>query len=428
MDNNTKKDIVQQEKHSARFRLGFILYIITLLIYPYIFIFHHFFPHTYSFGADKSIAVAVITLILVFSFLLQGKNIIAKLGKKNLYFYIFVFIFLLTARYLIYEEKIVAKVMAYRIFILPIIYAGLACYYLSDQKKRQLVLKIVFCQALIQAVIGIFVWKFVYTGIISHEILRPWQGGGRISGTLVSANLFPDFILLGAFILISSHVKWRLPHFVKIVLLLIFTLVITYSNSRLPFCVVIIVLLIAFKNAFLAKKNYFAKTLIIAIIVITIFFGSLWLPNAAQNTISRTLNPGPDLRLIKYKLGLSNVLESVFRGVLIGPSIEERSNRIMIIRDEGIAFSDNSFITLMRLSGVLFTLLYLLFFVSIIKKNYYIKGNYFLLFFIVSVLFFTNSILWDFWIFFVFATLYSLQPQQKIKIIEPKKMLITKSM
>ena len=132
MDNNIKKDIVQQKKDSARFRLGFILYIIALLVYPYIFLFHHFFPYTYLFGVDKSIAVAVITLVLIFSFLLQMKHIIARLGKKDFYFYILTLVLFLIARYIFYEEEIIRKLIAYRIFILPIIYAGLACYYLSD--------------------------------------------------------------------------------------------------------------------------------------------------------------------------------------------------------------------------------------------------------------------------------------------------------
>ena len=410
MDNNIKKDIVQQKKDSARFRLGFILYIIALLVYPYIFLFHHFFPYTYLFGVDKSIAVAVITLVLIFSFLLQMKHIIARLGKKDFYFYILTLVLFLIARYIFYEEEIIRKLIAYRIFILPIIYAGLACYYLSDHKRRQLVIKVVFWQTLIQAGIGIFIWNFVSTGIINYKIFNLWQGGGRMEGTLFSANLFPYFILLGAFILISPYLQWRLSPFVKIVLLLLFTLSVVYSNSRWPFFIMMIVLLIGFKKMFLAKKNYFVKTFIIILVLGGLFLGNILLMPEIKTTIARVVNESLSSRLIKYKLGLSSVLENPVRGVFIGPSLIERSARTEVFRGEEIGFSDNSFITLLRSLGVFMTFLYLLFFTSIIKKNYYLIRNYLFLFFFIGALFFNNSIFFDIWLVFIFATLYSLSP------------------
>lgn len=422
MNNTKKENIAQKEKPSIPFRLGFILYITSLLIYPYIFIIHHFFPYTYSHGLDdKSIFVAGITLVLIFAFLLQGKKIIAKLGKKELYFYFFIFVSLLITRFLVYQDPITVLIK-YRLFILPIIYIGLACYYLSDQKKRQLVIKIIFWQALIQAVIGIFLWNFVYTGIVNHEIFEFSLIGGRMGGTLVSANLFPAFLLLGAFILISPYAKWRLGHLVKIILLLVLMWPIIYSNSRLPFLVGIVILLISFKDALLAKKSYFAKTLVITLLI-AIFFAASWMPSALETIISRVTDEGPSLRLIKYKQGLSGVLENVAGGLLIGATQERMHERTMVIRDEGLAFSDNSFITSMQLLGVLITFLYLLLFIAIIKRTSVIKGNSFFLLYFIATSFFNSFFGMDFWTIFVFAALYGLQPQPESKVTPQAKIV-----
>ena len=405
------KKISQWRARPTAFKYGYILYIVALLIYPYIFIIHHLFPNTYSFGVEKSLAVAAITLALLFAFLLQAKNIIAKLGQRDLIFFFFIFISLLAVRFLTYQEDITV-LMKYRIFIFPIIYAGLACHYLAGQQGKKLAQKIIIGQTIIQALFGIFLWNFVYTGKINSAIFSLWEGGGRMGGTLMSSNLFPGFLLLGAFILISPYIKFRLSHSIKIILLLILTLAIIYSNSRWPSFVAVMLLLVAFMQAFKLIKNYSAKTMAIAIIATSLLASTWLLTGALQQTIGRAINEDPGVRLIKYELGLNNVLDNAFNGIFIGTTNEKMRSRVMVVLDEGLKFSDNSYILMMEMLGILVTFLYFFLFAFIIRKTCVIRGNSLLIFYFAISLFVNSAIAWDLWLFYLFATLYCLQPKQ----------------
>ncbi|MFH0780011.1 MAG: hypothetical protein V1928_04115 [Parcubacteria group bacterium] len=411
MNGKNNDNYYASPKKSAAYRCGYFLYLVALLIYPYIFIIHYFFPASYSFGVEKSLAVALVTLALLLAFLLQMKKIISQLGKGDLILYLFIFLSLLAIRLIIYQES-TTILLQYRVFIIPIIYAGLASYYLAAHERKILMQKVIIWQTIIQALFGIFLLHFVYTGRITWNIMNLWTGGGRMVGTLMSSNLFPGFLILGAFVIASPYLKARIPQGVRFVLLLTLTTAIIYSNSRLPSIVAIIILFLTFMNILMAKKVFFSKIITIAILV-AFLLNSLWiLSGAFEQTIGRTFNDGPNLRLIKYQLGMNNVLDKALLGMFIGSTREKMHSRVMMESgsDEGLKFSDNSFILMMELLGVLMTLLYILLFTIIIRKSGAIRGNYILIFYFIASLFFNSAIGWDIWLVYFFATYYCLQP------------------
>ena len=411
MIGTSAQDRAATQELTVAYKCGYFLYVVALLIYPYLFVVHHFFPNTYSFGVEKSTAVAFVTLALMLAFLLQAKEIVSRLGKKDLIFYLFIFGSLLAIRFLVYQETITV-LLQYRLFVFPIIYAGLACHYLAGQAKKILAQKIIIWQTIVQALFGIFLWNFVYTGKIHWAMFKLWEDGGRMGGTLMSSNLFPGFLLLGAFMLIGPYGKARLPHWFKIILLLILTVAIIYSNSRWPTLIALVILFLAIKEAIVATKNYFSKTMAIAIIATCLLAGSWILTGAFEQTVDRAINEDQDLRLIKYELGLNNVLDNAVNGIFIGATREQMKSRVMVVYDEGLKFSDNSYILLMELLGIFITLLYILLFASIIRRTCVIRGNLLVLFYFAVSLFVNSAISWDLWLFYLFATLYSLQPDE----------------
>lgn len=411
MNGNSNDNSCASPKKSAAYRCGYFLYLAALLIYPYIFLIHYFFPASYSFGVEKSLAVALVTMALLLAFLLQMKKIISRLGRGDLILYLLVFLSLLAIRLLIYQES-TTVLLQYRVFILPLIYAGLASYYLAANERKISMQKVIIWQTTIQALIGIFLLHFVYTGRITWNIMNLWAGGGRMAGTLMSSNLFPGFVILGAFVIASPYLKARIPQGLRFVLLLTLTIAIIYSHSRLPSIAAIFILFLTFMNILMAKKVHFSKIISLVILVAFLLNGAWILSGAFEQTVGRTFNDGPNLRLIKYQLGVNNILDNALLGMFIGATREKMSSRVMTESgsDDGLKFSDNSYILTMELLGVLMTLLYILLFTIIIRKSGTIRGNYILIFYFIASLFFNSAICWDIWLVYFFATYYCLQP------------------
>jgi len=111
------------------------------------------------------------------------------------------------------------------------------------------------------------------------------------------------------------------------------------------------------------------------------------------------------VRIAKYQLALSSLLESL-PSFLVGPFFGRADTGIDVT-----SFSDNSYLLLMITFGVPFICLFLFLFSYIIRKTISINRNYFILLYFLITLFINNSILWDVWLFYFFATLYSLQPE-----------------
>ena len=387
------------KNNSLFYQVGFVLFIGSLAVYPYLFLFNIFFPSTLSIG--KNTFIFIITAIILLCFLLRWKGILSKLGVGTIYFIMFLALMIIIIRHWLYGEGI-DKIFLYHIVLTPLLYCGVAYYYLREKEKKEIVKKVIFCSCLIQAIIGLlhfYVFPYIHLGLSPDGLLKIVRGVGtmREVGTLLAANLYADFILLGMFILINSYKKWRLPQLAVHILMFILIWGVAISASRWPFIVAALLLMLYFKKLLLSKK-------IISVLLIVLLLGS-FLPNIFIYMAQKVATGEVTVRIAKYQLALSSLLESL-PSFLVGPFFGRADTGIDVT-----SFSDNSYLLLMITFGVPFICLFLFLFSYIIRKTISINRNYFILLYFLITLFINNSILWDVWLFYFFATLYSLQPE-----------------
>jgi len=257
------------KNNSLFYQVGFVLFIGSLAVYPYLFLFNIFFPSTLSIG--KNTFIFIITAIILLCFLLRWKGILSKLGVGTIYFIMFLALMIIIIRHWLYGEGI-DKIFLYHIVLTPLLYCGVAYYYLREKEKKEIVKKVIFCSCLIQAIIGLlhfYVFPYIHLGLSPDGLLKIVRGVGtmREVGTLLAANLYADFILLGMFILINSYKKWRLPQLAVHILMFILIWGVAISASRWPFIVAALLLMLYFKKLLLSKK-------IISVLLIVLLLGS----------------------------------------------------------------------------------------------------------------------------------------------------------
>lgn len=381
---------------SAR-QLGFALFIGVLVVYPYLFLLNIFFPNELSFG--KNTYIFGITVIIALCFLLQGKKILSKLGVGTVYFIIFSALLIMATRYWLYGEGL-DKLFFYRIFLTPLLYCGVAYYYLKQKKERAIVRKIIFCNCFIMAVIGI-VHTYIFPNVLldtpngSFKVVAPEMGGQREAGLLINPSPYANFILLGGFLLINSYKRWKLPRFFTHILMFLLLWGGVISASRWPFIVAILLFVSYLKTLFFSKKT-------ISILLIILFLLS-FLPSVFIQMTQKVATHSLMGRIIKYRAAIDSLLDN-FSSFLVGPFFGAADTSEAIT-----SFSDNSYLLFVITFGVPFFCLFVFLFLHIIRKTISINKNYFILIYFFITLFVTNSILWDIWLFYFFATLYSLQ-------------------
>lgn len=387
-------------------KLGFALLIGALVVYPYLFVFNMFYTSTLSIG--KNTYVALISIVIISCFSLRWKVTLSKFGVGTVYFIMLLALLIIIIRTWVHAEGV--NIFLYRIILMPIIYCGVAYSYLMKRGGKELVGKIIFWNCLIQAIIGIvnhYFFSHILTGSEAYiganefyKIVEVGTGGQREPGILLSSSLYANFILLGVFLLVSSCRTWKLPRLFEYILLLVLVWGIWLSGSRWPFLGSMLFLVLYFKRLPSLKKITFIPIIILAGFFLQEYFMSI---------IRRLVTEGTTVRLSKYSIALSALFENS-SNFLFGPSLNRMGMSV-----NGITFSDNSFLTLMITFGIPLTFLFLLFFMYLMQRTISLKGNHFLLFCFLGTLFLTNSILWDMWLFYFFATLYSLQPEFQSK-------------
>lgn len=405
-------------------KFGFALFIGTLIVYPYVFVFNIFYPSTLQIG--KNTYVGLITIVIILCFCLRWKVILSKFGVGTVYFIMLLALLIIIIRTWVHAEGV--NIFLYRIILIPIIYCGVAYSYLMKKGEKELIGKIIFWNCLIQAIIGIVHHYFfshiltgskVYIGANEfYKIVEVGAGGQREPGILMSSSLYANFVLLGVFLLVSSYKTWKFPNLVEYIFLLVLVWGVWLSGSRWPFIGSMFFLMLYFKRLPSLKKITFVPIIILAGVFLQDYF---------IHTIGRLVTGGATGRLLKYQIALSSLFENS-SNFLIGTSFDRMGMSV-----NGITFSDNSFLTLMITFGIPLTLLFLLFFLYIIMRTISVKGTRFMLFYFIGTLFLTNSILWDIWLFYFFAVLYSLQPEYQSKPADigyykpmvPKKLIIT---
>lgn len=390
-------------------KILFNFFIIVLIIYPYIFLINMLLPQVDIIG--KNFYVVIITLIIILILLGNIRYISSTKGIIIiLAFSLILPLMIILLRCLVYDESL-NNIFAARSPITFIIYLLVASVIQRTKKEKEIVCKVIIVNCFIQAIIGIihyYFFSFILTGVFVESMDVPYIISteaiySREQGILLNSSLYANFILLGLFLLVNKTkiVVNKKNSYLHYFLIAIMIWGIVLSGSRYP---IFISLILVVGYLFSKKRSLLVQ---IFIVCISITFFVYFLYPYLSGIIGRFLTEGTGGRGLKYLLALKLLFEKNILYLLLGvaPGIVGKT-----ITDNGLCFSDNSFLEIMLLYGVPFFIIWSTFIVVLNKKVVLLKKNTFILLYFIGCLLLTNSILWEIWILYYWAALYSMQP------------------
>lgn len=374
--------------------ISFCVFLTILLIYPHIFLINWLEPQRNILG--KNAYIVLITGLIAILFLLNWIKLRYLLSRYAYFALILPALILLLRMYFYHEITLTEIISARSIFMIPI-YLLVAKYFTDSVFKKNLVSTIIIITALVHAIFGLFhhyYYMFIEIGTHGTQTLI----GSRESGMLISSNCYANFILLGMLLLtnlskdifIQKYFTWRC------ITLFIMFWGILLSVSRLSCCFAAFTIFVFIKNNFSTRKSWLLP------------FGMIFLMGYVfHDIIGQVLN-----RLMMEGVGrekniiVMHMLFSHFQYMLLGIPQYIVSHTYDIA---GHAFSDNSYMSLILNYGVVAFSVWFIAMVGLVNKTIVWRQCKYMLSYLLVILYFTNAILWDFWMLFYFLTLYCAQ-------------------
>ncbi len=381
-----------------------------IIAYPYIFALNIGF-FIYGFNVPF-VSIVTIGLFLVFTnYILSKKDIFSFFVICIIAFLVMIVAFTRSAVY--FEDINLAQ---YRSFFLVVVYSVSLKLLLSDADFKSKISKILLFNFVAQAVIGIIhslYFPHIVTGIeldnsgAKFYVLDPGEGGFRESGLLIGSNVYGNFLVLGIFLIIG-HLRgatiFRL-FFLLFSAFLIFW-AIYLSGSRLALANGFLISFVVIVRHFGIK--YFSVPVIFALLVVLT-------TSVFDNVIERTESHGSGGRVEKAELAI-NMLSDSMTSMFLGPSLAVLANTKTF---DGLQFSDNSFMHLALQHGVFISIVcFIVVFYSVARN---VKGSVvsiLMCYYIITTLYFNNSILWDIWLLYAIAVMYILAGRPSLNKIE----------
>ena len=295
--------------------------------------------------------------------------------------------------------------------VTPILYLLVALAIIKTA-GRDIVSKIIVINAFIQSIIGIIHHHFIPHLITGHPSLHPGQlyiyieglGPFREPGILISASLYANIILLGIFIIGFNLI--RKLDYGSIIMGIFMLYGLSLSGSRLPsivaFIFLIVILIRVVYNFY--NKNNLKKILFSALFVVILFiFMYLFIFPEINSMSMRFTNEGLGVRNIKNNLALSIIFEN-FQNFYFGTKTSYINS---IASPEGVGISDNSYLAIWLKFGIIYlSLLFIVMSLLIFSRVKLSFGVIILVGYFMTNLFLTNSIYWDLYLLYFFATLF----------------------
>ncbi len=392
------------------------------------------------FGLNIYFAITSFVFFILFFQILLGKYRIIDDAAKVLLALLLFLCSILVFRTLLVDlsisaniEETLKNIMSNRISISLILYL-LVSLVIIKKAGRDTISKIIVFNAFIQSLFGVIHHHFFPDFITGQPQIHPGQlyayiegiGPFREAGTLVSPSLYANMILLGLFILGFNLLQK--VHFGSIIVSIFMLYGLSLSGSRLPGLVATIFLITILIKVMISSfnKNSLIKIFLLTTILLVAFSSIyVFIYPEIDSLINRFKADGFSARAIKNNLAISVIFDN-FQNFAIGT---HSSNFTQIESIEGYGISDNSFISLWLTFGIIY-LVFLFFIISLLiigRVNLSLRVITLLGYFMTN-LFLTNSLYWDLYLLYFFATLFVVNDQE-LKNTDHKKLkrLITKS-
>jgi len=403
---------LSHEQRSPIMSMGNI-FLFIFAMYPYIFLINMLLPID-SIGFNFYFASTTIALAILFIVMLMRCQ--SKATQQLVVFAVLIFFVFMLMHLFVEKSYSPSLIMSNRIGVTPIFYLFIAFAAIKIVGKN-IISKIVVTNAFIQAVIGIVHYNFFSNIITGSELVPEGQlyivleefMYLREPGILESASLYANMILLGIFILGFNRKKdmTSIRIVINILMVMIMVYGISLSHSRYPAIVAFVFcgyIFLGYAKTYF-KFNFITVIILsVSILVVSQSFSKYIYPEI-DSMLTRLSYEGMGVRIMKNQMAMAVMLDS-YTNLLIGAD----AGYIGAVQsDEGLGISDNSFLAL----GMNLGLIYFLFMLAIVcfllvntvKINF--RGLFLLAYFTVN-LFLTNSVYWDIYLLYFFATMYAI--------------------
>jgi hypothetical protein len=332
-------------------RLSFALFLGVLAFTPYYIIAHFLLGQPTLLG--KSIFLALVSVTVIGLFVWHAGFTIRRIGGSSLLVVWVAAALVVFLRFLIYGNL---DAFSFRFAFLVFVYGFVALPFTQSPWQAMWLRRVLLWSCILQAVLGIIhsiYFPYVVTGIEQVgegqgiTVLDPGQGGFRESGTLISANTFGAFLVLGLILLFAGSGRLRAHSMPRVgVLAGILWWGLILSGSRYAIAGGAMV-----SAYFLIRSVPRVLSPLILAAAAALFFSS----DAVARIQSRFAVEGSGGRVAKTALAVQLATEG-YASLLIGV----RTDREQEARTSGdLMVSDNSYASMVLDYGLPFTLLLL---------------------------------------------------------------------
>lgn len=379
--------------------MGFNLFALILIIYPYIFLVSHFAYQIMPF--DKNPFLIIITFSCILIWITSIKKHFTELIAFSILAASFLAVML--TRQAVYGEPF--DVFPVRSSLLIIIFMSIPTLVVAKTEQVNSLKKIIQVNSIIQAALGVihyYFLPFIITG--TEEISRTGRLFAidyshpiftRENGILGNASIYANVLLVGLFLVVNEKKRGiqLLAQWAAVFILLWGTIL---SGSRLP--ALVASTLAAY---FFIKNSSFVAVGFAAIIsAITLKFAS----ERILYLLSRFSSEGNEIRQEKNALGWEMYTSDPIHAFIGAPRALLASGKTI----SGYYFSDNTFIYYLLTSGLIFSSIWFCYFIYQCTKKYKSPQAWVLLAYFFGCIWFTNGVLWDLWVLYLFSSLFVL--------------------
>lgn len=274
----------------------------------------------------------------------------------------------------------------------------------DSAKKKQVILNILIWTTILNALVGIIHHYFFPTVNILSRLLVEGYGfieNSREVGLQGNASAYAYFLVLGMLAIIqkvsSDNVKRSQVIYFFFSLILCWGIILSISRGPI---IVALVLFAYIAYCLRGSKLFWLMMVIISFVGIYIGYELL---GETLKFFSYRVEGGDISRAIKYSLALNMLFSNTSHFILGVPSQVIATTEV-----NGFLFSDNSYLTVALDFGVIFAILFLGCYIQLLLRLFKEKNQLMLLAIYLIAMFFTNAILWNYWILYVMALLVCL--------------------
>jgi hypothetical protein len=340
----------------------------------------------------------LILVIIVVITLLKGLNV-----KDWLLFLVLSFFLLaiIICKKVVFDINL-GEMIGSRYYLIIFLYYYVTIWLIvNGDLKLDFVYKVIVINSLFMALYGIAhfllfpsfnIYLLFLQGVDLENFIKI-GGLFRETGFMFNANVYANFLLLGLFLVINKMDVKNDQNIIMYVYCFILLFGIFLSQSRFATAFSILVF-----GLYCFKLNSLKKLILV---IIMIPLTTLAVMKLVNKTFDR--HYFFEDRAVKNKIALS-IMKSDTKYDLIGAP-----QKVLVATDDDYnTFSDNAYFEIALNCGIPFAVFYYILFISIFFLSANNFKSYFFIFYMLSLLFLTNCIGWNYWILYIFPVYFIL--------------------